>query len=321
MSAVTSSTSPNRSGDDDTCCVVVIPFLNEHRHLQVFLDSLDAQERRPDLAVLVDDGSSDGSGEIAETFAAAREWVRVLYRPPRPAARDRLDRAPELAAFLWAVDQLEAPFDVIAKMDADLQLSPKAFRTVLDALAADRRLGIAGIFLTAVAPDGSAYVEDQRAEHVRGATRFYRRECFEDVSPIPQMLGWDGADLICARAHGWRTESFELGDEVNRHLRPTGAHDGRLRARLRWGRCAYAFGAHPVAILVGAFTKPRRSPVLLGSAAYIAGWLGGYVRREPRAPAHIRAAAKREHRARIRAALQRRVGRARSSDAPAIEGR
>src|SRR3954447_13846617 len=81
-------------------CVVVVPFLNEEAHLPTFLSSLDAQTRRPDRAVLVDDGSTDGSAGLCEAFAAGGGWVTVLRRPPRPPRRDRLAEAPELAAFL-----------------------------------------------------------------------------------------------------------------------------------------------------------------------------------------------------------------------------
>src|SRR5262245_12399794 len=49
--------------------VVLIPFLNEELHLGTLLDSIDAQARPPDRLLLVDDGSTDRSGEIALAFA------------------------------------------------------------------------------------------------------------------------------------------------------------------------------------------------------------------------------------------------------------
>ena len=173
---------------------------------------------------------------------------------------------------------------MIVKMDADLKLAPHHFETVLDAFEADPRLGMSGTYLSAVAPNGDVYVEGHPAEHVRGPTRFYRRQCFEEISPIPTMLGWDGADEIRARARGWRTRSLVLDGAPSLHLRPTGAHDGRLRARARWGRCAYAVGAHPAAVVVSAAKHSRRRPWVLGGAAYVTGWIMARLRRVPERP-------------------------------------
>src|SRR6266545_5553820 len=175
-------------------CVAVVPFLNEQAHIGTFLASVDAQTRRPDRLLLVDDGSSDRSTAIAEAFAGGREWAQVRRRPVRPRQRDRLAQAPELAAFLWAAEQLDGDYDVLVKMDADLKLGPRHFERVLDAFAADPGLGMSGTYLFAADADGRLSVERHPPDHVRGPTRFYRRACFEAVSPIPQILGWDGAD-------------------------------------------------------------------------------------------------------------------------------
>ena len=99
---------------------LVACFLDEEAHLPRFLASVAAQTRRPDRLVLVDDGSSDASVRIAEAFADAHPYATVLRRPRRAAARDRLAQAPELQAFTWAVGQLDATYDVIAKVDAAL---------------------------------------------------------------------------------------------------------------------------------------------------------------------------------------------------------
>jgi biofilm PGA synthesis N-glycosyltransferase PgaC len=281
-------------------CVVVVPLLNEEAHLPAFLASLDAQTRRPDHAVLVDDGSTDASPALCDAFAAEREWVTVLRRPPRPPQRDRLAQAPELAAFLWGVEQLREPWDVVAKMDADLDLAPDHFAAVLAAFEADPGLGMAGVYLSVVELDGVLRTERHPPEHVRGPTRFYRRACFEAIAPIPVILGWDGADEVRARARGWRTRSLELEGRPTIHLRPTGMHDGRLRAQARWGLCAYAVGAHPLGVAAAAGHQMRRRPWVLGGFAYVWGWLDARRRRVPRAPADIRAAKRAEQLRRLR---------------------
>lgn len=281
-------------------CLVIVPFLDEAELLPRFLASLDAQTRRPERVVLCDDGSTDASPEIVAGFAAEREWATVVRRPPRDPGRDRLQGAPELVAFLWALEQVDKPWDVVVKMDADLELAPEHFATVLAAFGADPRLGMAGTYLATLDAAGEPVVEPHPAHHVRGPSRFYRRACFEAISPIPVMLGWDGSDEVRARARGWETRSIELPGRPTVHLRPTGLHDGRLRAHVRWGLCAYAVGTHPFGVVASGMLRSRTSPRVLGGAAFVYGWIDAAARRAPRAPADIRRAKRREDARRMR---------------------
>ena len=125
--------------------------------------------------------------------------------------------------------------------------------------------------------------------HTRGPTKFYRRECYLQIAPLPEILGWDGMDDVSARLHGWDTCSFEIpgGDSI--HLRPTGTHNGALRANRRWGLCAYAVGAHPMFATMSGIARFTRRPYVIGGLNYIVGYLRAGMRRAPRAePAVIR---------------------------------
>ena len=250
---------------------VVVSFLNEARFLPELLASLDRQTRLPDELLLVDDGSSDDSPAIAAGFAEGREGVRFLPRPQREAEPDRLSTAAELKAFLWGVEQLAEPWDVVTKMDADLRLAPDHFEQVLAAFEDDPRLGVCGSYL-AVEHEGRVEREPHPPGHVRGPNKFYRRACFEAIAPLPPILGWDTIDEIAARMHGWSAHSIALSGGDSVHLRPTGMHDGRLRAMRRWGLCAWAYGATPVTIAAGTVARLRRRPQLLAALNYAYGY-------------------------------------------------
>src|SRR4051812_6167076 len=103
--------------------VAVVPFLDEEARLRGLLDSLAAQERPPDQLLLVDDGSSDRSAEFADAFCVAHDWARLLRRARRPPERDRLASAAELRAFHWALEYVDMPWDILAKLDADMVLT------------------------------------------------------------------------------------------------------------------------------------------------------------------------------------------------------
>jgi glycosyltransferase involved in cell wall biosynthesis len=286
---------------------VVVPFLNEEEHIGRMLVALEGQKRLPDRLVLVDDGSTDGSPEIAAAFAERHPYATLLRRPVRPAERDRMAQAAELEAFHWALDQVDEPWDIVAKLDADLEATPDLFAEIERRFQADPGLGMAGAYLTVVGHDG---VKRHRCppDHVEGATGFYRRECFEQISPLPSMLGWDTIDEVRARLHGWRTRSFEIPSGDPLLMRRTGSHDGILRGFRRTGLAAYAYGAHPLHVLAAALVRmTRERPLVLGGANYLIGWAGAVVARRPRAERAVRRRVRQENLARLRATIERKA--------------
>jgi len=254
--------------------------------------------------VLVDDGSSDGSAETATAFADGRDDVVVLRRPPRPPARDRLATANELKAFQGAVEELGVEWDVVAKLDADLELTPATFETIETAFISDARLGMAGAKLSERGPDGTFARIVSPVEHVEGATKFYRRACWDEIAPFPAILGWDTFDEFAAQMRGWRTASFEVRGGDPLHLRRMGGHGAILRSFRRWGVCSWGYGAHPLHVLLyGLQLMRRRRPRVVGGLNYLAGWTTAALRRAPRADAELRAAMRSAQLARIRRRL------------------
>ena len=289
--------------------VIIVPFHNEERYLGEALDSVAAQTRPPDRLILVDDGSDDGSYRLAEDFARDHPYATVLRRPPRPPGRDRLAAASELLAFQWAVDGLDEPWDVVAKIDADVRLTAGLLATIEQRLEEDPTLGLAGSFLSEAGSGGALVRLRIRDEHVHGATKFYRRDCYEDIAPIPAFLGWDMIDEVRARMRGWRTASFAMpgGDPI--HLRPRGTHDGLLQGFRRWGRGAYATGEHPLHVVLHSALRCRERPPFLGGANYFLGWVLAAVSRAPRAEPELRSRVRQEQMRRIRRRVSGRAAR------------
>ncbi|UUW92798.1 polyprenol monophosphomannose synthase [Nocardioides sp. WV_118_6] len=104
---------------------MVIPTYNEADNLAWIVDRLRTAQPAVDVLV-VDDGSPDGTGAIADRLAAADPQVHVLHR----TAKGGLGAA-YLAGFGWALEQ---GYDVIGEMDADGSHQPEQLHRLLTAL-------------------------------------------------------------------------------------------------------------------------------------------------------------------------------------------
>jgi dolichol-phosphate mannosyltransferase len=113
--------------------LVVIPTYNERENIEAIIARV--AESVPDAHVLVvDDGSPDGTGKVADAMAAADPRVHVIHR----AAKTGLGGA-YIAGFGWG---LEHGYDVLVEMDADGSHAPEQLTRLLDALLdADLVLG------------------------------------------------------------------------------------------------------------------------------------------------------------------------------------
>lgn len=106
--------------------VMVVPTYNEADNLAWIVGRLRAAV--PDVDVLVvDDGSPDGTGEIADGLAAVDAQVQVVHRTRKAGLG-----AAYLHGFAVA---LERGYDVVGEMDADGSHQPEQLPRLLDALA------------------------------------------------------------------------------------------------------------------------------------------------------------------------------------------
>ena len=287
----------------------IVLFLNEEQLLPRVLGSLSTQSRVPDLLLLVDDGSTDDSPVLAAAFAEQHLWARVLTRQQRPPTADRLADAAELIAFQWALDRLPVDagdYDVIAKLDGDLELPPDFFERIMEAFETDASLGIAGAPLAVEGDaDEPPRIEYSQPWHVRGATKFYRRSCWTQIRPLPSILGWDTIDETRASLNGWRVRTVPFPERAALHLRPTGSYDGAVRGFYRRGVAAWGYGSHPVNVIASTVVRMPQRPRVLGGLAYLAGWTQALLRGAPRAERSARRHLQQEQLRRLRASIVR----------------
>ena len=68
-------------------CLIVVPTLNEARHIAGLLDKLMIEAEAMGAAIVVaDGGSTDGTRDIAADYAARYETVSFIDNPKRSAS-------------------------------------------------------------------------------------------------------------------------------------------------------------------------------------------------------------------------------------------
>ena len=125
--------------------LTIIPTYNERESLPTVIARLRAAV--PDAHVLItDDNSPDGTGRMADEFAAQDGNIHVLHR----TAKEGLGPA-YLAGFAWG---LEHGYDVLVEMDADCSHQPEQLPLLLDAIEQGADMAV-----------GSRYVPGGRTEN------------------------------------------------------------------------------------------------------------------------------------------------------------
>ncbi len=259
--------------------VLITPARNEERFITKTLDSMVAQTLLPERWVIVDDGSTDRTAEIVESYAKRHSWIELIRRS------QRWDRnfAGKAHAFNAGFERVRSlAFEVIGNLDADISFERDYFEFLLGKFSEFPRLGVAGTPMREAkyhALKDSFYNECD----VFGACQLFQRQCFQEVggySPIK----WGGIDWVAvrtARLKGWQTRSFS--EKFFYHHRPMGATESNTwKARFDYGRKDYFLGNHPLWQVFRVGFQMIRKPYVVGGLALLSGYFYSFVSRMER---------------------------------------
>jgi dolichol-phosphate mannosyltransferase len=226
--------------------VMVVPTYNEADNLEWILSRLRRAQPAVDVLV-VDDGSPDGTGEIADRLAAADSHVKVLHRTEKGGLG-----AAYLHGFRWA---LHEGYDVIGEMDADGSHQPEELGRLLDGLAhADLVIGSRWVpggsvvnwpfSREALSRGGNLYVRLLLGIRVRDATagyRLFRRSTLEKIDlETVQSTGYVFQTELVTRALQAGLTVAEVPIEFVERVRGASKMSGAVAAEsmkrvTRWG--------------------------------------------------------------------------------------
>ena len=262
----------------DASYVLISPCRNEAEYMRRTLDSVIAQTVTPTLWLIVDDGSTDETPQILADYAAKHDWIQIQTKPDRG---HRAVGPGVIDAFYFGVEHIDlAAFDYSCKLDLDLELPPRYFEILISRMEEEPRLGTCS-GKPYIMRDGALVSERRGDEMSVGMTKFYRRECFEDIGGYVREVMWDAIDCHKARQKGWIARSWDEPDLRFEHLRPMGSSQTSIyTGRRRHGFGQYFMGSDPLFFIATGLFRMTDPPYVLGGLATIQGYLGSWLRRD-----------------------------------------
>ncbi len=259
--------------------VLITPARNEAKFIELTMKSVVSQTVRPIKWVIVSDGSTDGTDEVVERYAAEHSWIELVRMPERPER----NFAAKVHAFNAGYARLKGlEYEVIGSLDGDVSFDEDYFSFLLRKLTEDHTLGLVGTPYK----DSTNQIYDYRfvsIEFVCGACQLFRRECFEQIGGYVPVKGGgvDHIAVLSARMKGWKSRTFT--DKICLHHRMSGtAQHGPLTARFRTGILDYALGGHPIWELFRAAYQMTKKPRVVGGLLLLAGYIWALVTRMER---------------------------------------
>ncbi len=196
---------------------IIIPAHNEEAHLSKTLQSLVEQTFLPKRIVVVNDASTDGTQKIIEQFSEKYSFIESVFHN---SEKFHEPGSKVINAFYKGFEMLDEDFDIICKFDADLIFSKNYLEKIALAFQNDTSVGMVGGFCY-IEKNGEWLLENlTNKDHIRGALKAYRKECFEQISGLRNTMGWDTVDELQAQYHGWKIKT-DTSLHV-KHLKPTG---------------------------------------------------------------------------------------------------
>lgn len=235
---------------------IVIPAHNEEAYLAQTLQSLTEQHFLPHQIVVVNDGSTDGTQAIIDTFSEKHPFISGV------SIASEGEHAPGskvINAFYKGFETLDPDYDIICKFDADLIFPKEYLATIHSIFQENQSCGMAGGFCYIQQGNDWKLENLTNKDHIRGALKAYTKHCFETIGGLKNAMGWDTVDELIAQFHGFAV----ITNETLRvkHLKPTGNKytkkskykQGEAFYRMRYGKALTQIASAKLAINKGNF--------------------------------------------------------------------
>ncbi|AKB38027.1 hypothetical protein MSSAC_3437 [Methanosarcina siciliae C2J] len=283
---------------------IVTPCKNEEWNLPNLIKSVLAQTIRPVLWVIVDDGSTDKSGEILDQLGKEHDWIKVIHLKEEKEYLGAHISYVYNSGFEYIKnysDKSSLQWEYIGILDSDAIAEPEYFEKLIKKFEINPKLGIASGSTCENTENIIHILEDENSkfdvmnpefwvtypfslkdERVRldlpmGSARLWEKKCFEETGGCFDNINMpDAISNVKAKIKGWETARFPEIKLIER---------SGLSARGSWygyidrGRANYVVKLPPYIVLLKALNYSFKKPYYLG-IAYLWGYFESLISRK-----------------------------------------
>jgi len=197
---------------------IIIPAYNEATHLGKTLQSLIDQSHPPKKVIVVNDNSTDDTQSIIDSFSEKYSFITLVNNISQG---EHQPGSKVVQAFYKGYNILDNEYDIMCKFDADLIFPKDYLERISTIFQTNPKCGMAGGLCTIDKNEKWEVESLTSKDHIRGALKAYRKECFQQIGGLKKSMGWDTVDELLAQYHGWEVKTDESLHV--KHLKPTGA--------------------------------------------------------------------------------------------------
>jgi len=255
--------------------VIITPARDEDKYIEYTLKSVCEQTLLPKQWIIVNDGSTDNTAALVKKYQEKYSWIKLVNNENK--LEKRLSGAKVIRAFYIGYNTLmNRNYEFIVKLDADLILPENYFDRVSIAFKENSKVGLCGGYCVEK-KNGKLIKKRTSKDHIRGAIKAYRKQCFEDIGGLKPILGWDGLDEMTAKYLGW--EIKQLSIQVV-HLRETNKEYKPLLHRFHSGMAYYRTGYGVILAMLKTVFWGFRNPYVIGGITFAIGYIAAVIKGE-----------------------------------------
>lgn len=259
--------------------ILITAAYNEQDFIEKTILSVINQLHKPIEWIIVSDGSTDTTESIVSKYASENSFIKLL---PNKRKEGRNFASKVYALNIGLKNILTSEYDYIGILDADVSFDKDYYSILIEEFKKNPKLGIVGGNYFDII-NGKKVPVYPSPYSIRGATQFFRKECFDKIGGIKPIKygGEDALACYSARMYGW--EIMNIKSLIVLHHRPTGLTGSHIfKTRFRDGIVEYNLCYHPLFQFVKCIKRIFEKPFFIGSILRFGGFWFAYLKREKR---------------------------------------
>lgn len=261
--------------NDEKMLGIVTPVKNESENLARLTKIILRQTRRPDLWVIVDDGSTDRTPDLIKSLEKNHNFITSLSLPTKHTKYDPIYRYGYVVrvGLEHALNKL-GNLEYLGILDADIALKEDYYEKTLTAFKLNERIGIvSGLYM--ISSGGNTLSSGRkRLNELIGGAMIFRKKCLLDIGGFPVCPSPDTAAVIKAINRKWLLAIVSSTYAI--HTRPSNSWAKFVKV----GLSRYILDLHPLSALssvLQAFKSLSLKPL-----GFAAGYFMGFLYRAPK---------------------------------------